>query len=206
MDTVPYNFIDDVAVLADWQCLSQLQNLNDPLWESVAQLHSSKREYFSVYFRQTERGIEHIIRSCSNGCITPEYVRKNRRFVQVYSVLDDILNGNERRHWEHAVVLSEEKTKTMLETILYARSRLRTLAVPQFLGIQRTLLSLLRDNLRFTAISLAYCGEIAEEFLSYQIDHSEILKEVVLEDNEWPNSVLALIKKFCLYQRRKNSV
>ncbi|KAK0421292.1 hypothetical protein QR680_015163 [Steinernema hermaphroditum] len=202
MDAVPYNFIHDVAVLAEWQCFSQLQS---PLWESVAQLYSSNCEYFTVSFRQTERGIEHIIWSYSDGCITPEYVRKNYRFVRVYRVVVDILHDDERREWANAAVLSEEKTKEMLETMLCARSQLSMQAEPQFLSAQRTLMSLLRDNLRFTTLRLAYHGEIAEEFLSYQIDHSKILKEVLLGESEWPNSVLTLIKKFCL-QRRKNSV
>ncbi|KAK0419286.1 hypothetical protein QR680_014063 [Steinernema hermaphroditum] len=71
MDAVPYNFVEDVAMLAGCTCLWQLQNLADPLWESVGQLHYRKREYFSVYFRQTERGIEHLF-GTADDFITPE--------------------------------------------------------------------------------------------------------------------------------------
>ncbi|KAK0419287.1 hypothetical protein QR680_014063 [Steinernema hermaphroditum] len=105
MDAVPYNFVEDVAMLAGCTCLWQLQNLADPLWESVGQLHYRKREYFSVYFRQTERGIEHLF-GTADDFITPEYVKKNRRFVRLNYVFEDILNDHDRRQWANAVVLS----------------------------------------------------------------------------------------------------
>uniref|UniRef100_A0A1I7Y059 FTH domain-containing protein n=1 Tax=Steinernema glaseri TaxID=37863 RepID=A0A1I7Y059_9BILA len=203
MDKVPYKFVDSVVELFDGEeTLDPLfYEVTHPLWKRVLDVHHRNREYYNVYFRKKDSGIQFVAQKQGTEIyedLGP--IQKNRRFARIVRVEDQTGCLNDPL-WEGAKTLREVDAAKQLERIAPQLEQSSRILVGD-LRCQDIMLSSL-SNMVFGGISLIIDGQKSLTFLEHQITNSPFLDFIALHEgdedgNRWPQFVVPLLEQFCL--------
>uniref|UniRef100_A0A1I7YZV5 F-box domain-containing protein n=1 Tax=Steinernema glaseri TaxID=37863 RepID=A0A1I7YZV5_9BILA len=205
MDVVPYKFVDSVVELFDGEeTLDPLANeVRNPLWKAVVDVHYRNREYYDVYVRVTKGGTKAQLATRKNfteiyGNL--ESIQKNSRFARINRI--DDLSLSHRLEMDNFQLLTKADAVKQLKTVLpYFELGSVLVSTGDLSDGQRIILPTLFNRVSLRSIYLTYHGQITLDFLKDQINNSPYLEMVHLYGDKWPKSVLPLVESFCLKGR-----
>uniref|UniRef100_A0A1I8AAG7 F-box domain-containing protein n=1 Tax=Steinernema glaseri TaxID=37863 RepID=A0A1I8AAG7_9BILA len=202
MDAVPWKFVDSVVDLFSKETLDRLQQeVRHRHWKPVIDLHHRNRVYHKLIFKKRQDGIKHAIVG-GNGNVDLSLSRgtviKSGRFARILEI-SDFTSLQYDSFLDKMEPLKDAETATLLKTVapLVDQVSGRFYSSLGCVDCTRLLLTSLFKRVYLQQITVKYCGQIAYDFLEDQINNSPFLNDVRITGNNWPQSSLSLIKKFC---------